>query len=654
MRSGKQIGLRRSVLIIGLFFILGVVTFAQGGIKTTRDSYSNNYILTEYSFDGGSISSTSSNFDMHGTVGGIVSNAISSNNFSVTSGFDANYQVASPLYSISGYIKTSTGTGVPNVVISSSTGDSSITNADGFYEFSSLANGTYMLTPVQSGYSFVPNSLLLSVPPNQLNQNFTAVITTISAFELVVKSGYLNIKLDWQPYTDTLALNHYQVQRSTDNGLTFQSVANVSDLFYTDTNGLTQNANYCYQIAAIDVNNHTLATSNIECVVYGHLELWIPETRALPGVDVTVPVNISNADGLRIASSDIWLDYNGDLIRPKNISNTPLTAQYNWQYAADEAGVNSRLRIAAYSSPGEEPILYDGGTLFRLTFETLGLNEQNTLLDLKEFIPGIGGSEIYDPRDEFTPIPLDLRDGTLYVEANTAQNVVAYILGDLNGNSVVQAIDARIALGIASGQTIPTDIQRASGDVNGNSVIDAGDASMILYYAVHLEWPLPPSTPRIYQQHQTTLTYQINADSAPPSSISHINIVANATSDWAGGELIIAYPVDLVDEITNITPATSISSCQFAAHDNGNGLLKIAFAGCDGLSSDGAIVTMDAHIRADAQAGQSGDLTLVDARAHDFSGRDFARSELQYTVNRVNSVLVIVDQFKVYLPMVTK
>ena len=64
-------------------------------------------------------------------------------------------------------------------------------------------------------------------------------------------------------------------------------------------------------------------------------------------------------------------------------------------------------------------------------------------------------------------------------------------LGDIDGNNVVDAIDASLVLSeyasLSTGQELTfTDEQRAAADVDGNTAIDAIDASYILSYYAYI------------------------------------------------------------------------------------------------------------------------------------------------------------------------
>jgi hypothetical protein len=125
------------------------------------------------------------------------------------------------------------------------------------------------------------------------------------------------------------------------------------------------------------------------------VDLWIPDTWARPGEIAVVPINIRNAQGLQIDSSDIWFDFDGTVIEPLVISRTALTADYAWRYAITNTEVYSRARIAAIVSANPVPTLYGDGSLFWITFRVRDTANAVSPLNLREFINGVGGSTIY-------------------------------------------------------------------------------------------------------------------------------------------------------------------------------------------------------------------------------------------------------------------
>ncbi|MBU0490216.1 MAG: PKD domain-containing protein [Chloroflexi bacterium] len=80
-----------------------------------------------------------------------------------------------PAYSIGGLILDGMGDPVPNVLISVRTGVSTTTDASGCYTITGLLTGTYTFTPSKGNYIFLPPARTVSLPPNAIEQEFTAV-----------------------------------------------------------------------------------------------------------------------------------------------------------------------------------------------------------------------------------------------------------------------------------------------------------------------------------------------------------------------------------------------------------------------------------------------------------------------------------------------
>lgn len=78
---------------------------------------------------------------------------------------------------IAGKVSYSDGVPAAGVTLRTNTGLVTSTDSAGNYNFISLPDGTYTITPSKSGFTFTPGSTTVAVPPDQLNQNFTANLT---------------------------------------------------------------------------------------------------------------------------------------------------------------------------------------------------------------------------------------------------------------------------------------------------------------------------------------------------------------------------------------------------------------------------------------------------------------------------------------------
>jgi murein DD-endopeptidase MepM/ murein hydrolase activator NlpD len=469
---------------------------------------------------------------------------------------------------------------------------------------------------------------------------------------LTAEPGYASIQLDWNPTNDP-HVTAYRISRAISSTETFTTVATVTGTVYFDADpDLIPHTNYCYYVEALQADGSVVVTSNTACVPFSRTDLWAPDTWAEPGETAIVPVNVRNAEGLHIAASDIWLDFDSSVISPLVISRTALTADYAWAYHITSTESYSRARIAAIASP--PPQLYGDGSLFWVTFQVTDTAGLTSPLNLRDFISGVGGSTIYAPDDLYNPIPLYLQDGTFYVEGS-------YTLGDLNGNGVVAAADAFLAMQIANGELTPTWEQRQAGDVNGNGEVDTADANMILYYAAHQSWPLPDNTPanRIAALNaingpQINSILSLDDAKGLPGAVITTTLRVQNLSGCTGAEFTIVYDRALVSGITDVTATGLATGFDSEYHDDGAGMLRVALTEeGDVLSGSGVLVVISMRLASDAPIGGSAPLALAEARLNDVMGRDFATSAIQRTVERHNGVVSITGH-RIYLPVVLR
>jgi PKD repeat protein len=512
-------------------------------------------------------------------------------------------------------------------------------------DLSGLSTGTY------SGLITVGSPDVLSGPKTVSVTLVVRPPDSTSPLKLTAESGYSGIKLQWNPLS-ALDVASYRVARAVSSQAFFTPIASTRDTMYFDADSaLVPGTQYCYRVEALRADGSVVEMSNRACAVMGQVMIWIPETWAAPGQTAIVPVNIRNASGLRIAASDIWLDVDGRVLEPIGIAATPLTAGYTWSYGATQAGTTSRIRIATLST--EPPALHGDGSLFWLTVRVLGQAGDTSPLDLREFVSGVGGSTIYTPEEVNFSVPLNLQDGIFHVASS-------YRLGDLNGNGVVEAVDAYIALEIASNRRTSTPQQRAAGDVNGNGQVDAGDATMILHYAVYGRWPSVSAgqVSRLPTSAASAVQLALDDVSGTPGATVQATLSTASLSDWAGGTIVVAYDPTIVAAITDVQTTNLSRGFSLRFYDDGAGLLYIALASGTSTNGGGALLHISLKI-ADSAAAGSTPLFLAQAQLNDGVGRDFASSALNRTIERGDGNLQVQPKphqpaYRYYVPMLIK
>lgn len=78
------------------------------------------------------------------------------------------------VYSITGQI-TDSSSPIFGVTVSTGTSGSTTTGASGLYTLTNLITGTYILTPSNNGYTFLPVTRTVNIPPDVTGQNFVGV-----------------------------------------------------------------------------------------------------------------------------------------------------------------------------------------------------------------------------------------------------------------------------------------------------------------------------------------------------------------------------------------------------------------------------------------------------------------------------------------------
>ncbi|OQY48908.1 MAG: hypothetical protein B6242_01155 [Anaerolineaceae bacterium 4572_78] len=347
-----------------------------------------------------------------------------------------------------------------------------------------------------------------------------------------------------------------------------------------------------------------------------------------------------------------------------NVTNNAEVTHYRIYRMLRNDGTGSFLNFDIIADNVLETVYFDedSNLVPKATYcylvEAMTANDTATVtssLDLKDFISNVGGSTIYTPDDLFNPVPLILEDGTFYVE-ETAQ----YVLGDLNGNGVVQAADALLSLQFAVGQTPPSppsQEQIFAGDPNGNGIIEAADASMILYYAVHGQWPpIPTTNQKPVRSGETTTIALVDVIGAAGSTIQ-MTLQATNLHNFAGGQFVVIYDKDVISGISNVTKGDKTTTFNLEFYDDGLGQLRIALADTKQLSGDGNIATISMTLAEDVTVGTNVTLRLADTKLNDLNGRDFITSFADNSLIKESAILSIgetVSEYFIYLPIVLK
>jgi len=154
-------------------------------------------------------------------------------------------------YSISGTVSGSAAT----VTLSGAASGQTKTDASGNYSFSGLANGSYLVAPSQSGYSFSPSTAAETVN----GKNMTGVNFTASANPPPVQH---TVSLSWTASTSPNIMG-YNIYRATESGGPYTKVNASLDAgtSYAD-NTVSSGGTYYYVTTAVNSSNVESGYSN--------------------------------------------------------------------------------------------------------------------------------------------------------------------------------------------------------------------------------------------------------------------------------------------------------------------------------------------------------------------------------------------------------
>jgi hypothetical protein len=156
-------------------------------------------------------------------------------------------------YSISGTITPGSAGSAATLALSGTATGSTTANSSGNYSFTGLANGTYVVTPSATGYSFSPTVQTVTINgANATRINFSASQTSSSSY---------SVGLNWTASVSTVS--GYNLYRGTTNGGPYTKLNSslITSLSYTD-NTVSSGETYYYVSTSVNSSGVESSYSN--------------------------------------------------------------------------------------------------------------------------------------------------------------------------------------------------------------------------------------------------------------------------------------------------------------------------------------------------------------------------------------------------------
>ncbi len=445
-------------------------------------------------------------------------------------------------------------------------------------------------------------------------------------------SGVSSVRLTWEPVTGT-DIAGYNVYRSSspDGSYTRISTDPVTGDTYTDDTVPAGDAAYYYYLTATDADGSESTPSDVVSAVPGQVRLFIPDARGEVGTQIRLPVNIANADGLRMCSADIYVTYNPNVLSATDIERTPLSSAYSWGTALEMPGI---VRAILVGSDEARERLYGEGSLFYLIFDVRGNSGDTTPLEFQS-----SGTFFYDCDDSYETkeVGLDLSDiGIFRVDGN-------HILGDSNGDGKVNSADVFTTLNIAVGNLELTEKRKSAGDVSGDGRIRSNDAAMTVRLALGQSL-----VPESSSQRPGASGLSVPDNTVIPAAGSvWVPIDTDDASAVMGADIILSYdPLVVTAAGVRLGPVTENFGIQVNREQPGQIRISFSALAGDGLSGGtGALIEAEFTARTDISEKRTSPLTLTTVRLNDTYGRDFATSALQAEVRTSSGSLTVGDGY---------
>ncbi len=431
---------------------------------------------------------------------------------------------------------------------------------------------------------------------------------------LGVYNGMDYLELVWNPNPEP-DISGYNVYRSltAEGEFTLLNQELVKETGYTDS-GLGHEEVYYYKVSALNTDFNESEKSGYVRGMVGAITAWMPDYRGDAGDEVTLLINAANAVGISNYGLDVQFTYDTELLTPINqidpervtVERTALTEGFMIMDNSEFA--SGQLNISGIGPQGMT--IVGEGHLFDIKFK---VSEGASPFEACEHLFVV--VKFKDENGE--NLLVDYSDRSLFTVAPD------YILGDINGDGEVDSGDALLALKIATGELIPTELQKLAGDLNGDRKIDSADAVMILRKAVGLPVNPPQAGGGSLARSVGEYTVAISDGRSLPGQVVQIPVSINSVTDLAGLDLSLSYDPAVLTVLS--VEKTELTGSFTLDYYSRAGELNLAISSDQALSGGGgALLKVEFQVMTEATIGSDCDLNLEGIKLSGRYGEDLA------------------------------
>jgi hypothetical protein len=523
--------------------------------------------------------------------------------------------------------------------------------------------------------------------------------------DLTANSGHANTLLVWEAFNkDLFNIVGYRILRIQGNDPelfkddTKYTVVKdfTDDSVYEDDEQLEKEKQYCYQVDGLDVDGNVVTTSSFSrektCVIFGETLLQvIGATGQKGGPSQPVPIEMPNGGDLVITSGNICLGFDGNVLEVDRVESTAFSGgDYFFTPSNPPIEISGISDITHFVKITVGNNIFDPEAEFPTLNELMGAGslaevyfkvKENATVDFSQLkllhnkngefdkTSAVDCSNLYAPNNTES-IPLTVRNGTFTVttrrdsrDSNGNRQALfhvrnAYIRGDLNGNGIVDAADARIAdgIGITKGKIKGYELtpeRRMAGDINRDQNVNSADAGLIVEYGFTHVWnsdkfPLEGDktstrsrTPRDGNQNTTVLLSMDDVSGMSGSEVIATLSIDNVDNLYAMNTTV-AYDKNVIEKIVRVQAIGLATGAGMPYYDNKDGILRIGMHSKTSIDGSGEIATITLRLASGGKV-RSTPLAIAKTNLYDVHARDFTTSILQRNIDRRNGSVIITD-----------